>query len=268
MLAAGFRPDFWRAPIENDRGNGMIHKNGIWRHAGRDWKPATQGFETLPGGAQKIVFSGPLPREAGACEVAYTVRPDGWVEVTFRLTPKKGLPDIPRVGLVGALPPEFDRVTWFGPGPQETYSDRKEARVGIYSGAVAEQFTPYLMVSESGNKADARWIAVTNSKGAGLLAVGRPLLSANASIYSSEALTAPGGNQVNYPPHSLTRSPNTILNLDLAQRGLGGDDSWGAMPHPQFLLKTDRDYTYSLVLRPLKGGERDLEKLARNTFAW
>jgi beta-galactosidase len=266
MLAAGFRPDFWRAPIENDRGNKMLEKNGVWRHAGNGWKPATQGFEALPGGAQKIVFSGPLPREAGACEVAYTVRPDGRVEVAFRLTPKNGLPDIPRVGLVGALPAEFDRVTWFGPGPQETYADRKEARVGLYSGSVAGQFTPYLMVSESGNKADARWIAVTNAKGAGLLAVGRPLLSANASIYTSESLTAPGSQQVNVHPHSITRSPNTILNLDLAQRGLGGDDSWGAMPHPQFLLKTDRDYSYSLVLRPLKGGERDLEKLARSTF--
>ena len=268
LLASGFRPDFWRAPIENDRGNGMLAKNGVWRHAGRDWKPATQGFAAMPGGAQKIVFSGPLSRGAGVCEVAYTVRPDGWVEVAVQFAPKKGLPDVPRIGLVGALPAEFDRVTWFGPGPQETYSDRKEARVGLYSGSVAEQFTPYLMVSESGNKADARWIAVTNAKGAGLLAVGRPLLSANASIYSSEALTAPGGNQVNHHPHSLIRSPHTILNLDLAQRGLGGDDSWGAMPHPQFLLKTDRDYAYSLVLRPLKGGERDLEKLARNTFAW
>ena len=268
MLAGGFRPDFWRAPVENDRGNGMLQKNGVWRHAGRDWKPATQGFEALPGGAQKIAFSGPLPREAGACEVAYTVRLDGWVEIAFRLTPKKGLPDIPRVGLVGALPAEFDRATWFGPGPHETYSDRKEARVGLYSGLVAEQFTPYLMVSESGNKADARWIAVTNSKGAGLLAVGRPLLSANASIYSSEALTAPASLKVNVHPHSLARAPHTVLNLDLAQRGLGGDDSWGAMPHPHFLLKTDRDHAYSLVLRPLKGGERDLEKLARTTFAW
>jgi beta-galactosidase len=107
---------------------------------------------------------------------------------------------------------------------------------------------------------------VTHAQGAGLLAVGRPLLSANASIYTSESLTAPGSQQVNVHPHSITRSPNTILNLDLAQRGLGGDDSWGAMPHPQFLLKTDRDYSYSLVLRPLKGGERDLEKLARSTF--
>jgi beta-galactosidase len=268
LLLTGFRPDFWRAPVENDRGNKMLNKNAVWRHAGRDWAPTTTGFESTADGATKITFAGPLPKDAGTCEVIYTVRPDGWVEIGFHLKPKKGLPDIPRVGMVGELPAEFDRVAWFGPGPHETYSDRKEARVGLYSGTVAEQLTSYLMVSESGNKADARWIAVTDAKGAGLLAVGRPLLSANASIYTSEALTAPRDHKVNYSPHSAIRAKGTILNLDLAQRGLGGDDSWGAMPHPQFLLNTDREYSYSYVLRPLKGGESDLETLARKTFAW
>ena len=268
LLLAGFRPDFWRAPTENDRGNKMIGKNAIWRYAGRDWAVTTNGFESVAGGATKITFSGPLPKDAGTCEVTYTVRPDGWVETGFRLTPKNGLPDIPRVGLVGELPAEFDRVAWYGPGPLDTYSDRKDARIGLYSGTVADQAGSYVMVTESGNKADARWIAVTDAKGAGLLAVGWPLLSANASLYSSETLTAPRDLKVNYPPHSAVRAKGTILNLDLAQRGLGGDDSWGAMPHSQFLLKSDREYRYSYVLRPLKGGEGELETLARKTFAW
>ncbi len=268
LLLAGFRPDFWRAPNENDRGNNMIRKNNVWRFAGRDWAATTTGFEPAAGGATKITFSGPLPQDAGTCEVTYTVRPDGWVETGFHFIPKKGLPDIPRVGMVGELTAEHDRVTWFGPGPNDTYSDRKEARVGTYSGTVAGQFTSYLMVSESGNKADARWIAVTDAKGVGLLVAGRPLLSANASIYTSEALTAPRDSKVNYPPHSVIRAKVTILNLDLAQRGLGGDDSWGAMPHAPFLLKTDRDYDYSFILRPLAGGETSLDKLARQTFTW
>jgi beta-galactosidase len=268
LLLAGFRPDFWRAPNENDRGNNMIRKNAVWRRAGEGWRATTTGFEATPEGGRKIVFAGALPGEAGTCEVAYTVRPDGWVEVGFRLAPKAGLPDIPRVGLAGELPAEFDRVTWFGPGPWDTYSDRKEARIGLYSGAVADQAGSYVMLTESGNKADARWVAVTDAKGAGLLAVGRPLLSANASNYTSEALTAPRDMKVNYPPHSAVRAKGTILNLDLAQRGLGGDDSWGAMPHAQFLLKTDRDYAYSFVLRPVKGNETDIAKLAHQTFAW
>jgi len=268
LLLAGFRPDFWRAPVENDRGNKMITKNAIWRYAGRDWAPTTKGFEPTRDGGRRITFSGPLPQNAGACDVIYTVRPDGWVEVAFHLAPNKGLPDIPRVGMVGELPAAFDRVTWFGPGPQETYSDKKETRVGVYSGTVAAQFVPYLMVSESGNKADARWIAVTDAMGAGLFAVGRPLLSANASIYTSEAQTAAPSKQVNVHPHSITRAEGTVLNLDLAQRGLGGDDSWGAMPHAQFLLQADHDYAYSFVLRPLAGGNENLEKLARQTFAW
>lgn len=266
LLIAGFRPDFWRAPVENDRGNNMLSKNAYWRHAGRDWVPATKGFEPAANGATKVSFTGPLPKDAGTCEVTYTIRPDGWVEVGFHLKQKQGLPDIPRVGMVGELLARFDRVAWFGPGPLDTYSDRKEARVGLYSGTVAGQSTSYLSVSESGNKADARWIALTDAEGKGLLAVGRPLLSANASIYTSESLTAPRDLKMNYPPHSAIRAKGTILNLDLAQRGLGGDDSWGAMPHPQFLLKTDHDHAYSFVLRPLKGDEIDLEKLARRTF--
>ncbi len=268
LLLAGFRPDFWRAPNENDRGNQMIRRNAVWRHAGRDWSPSTKGFEPTPEGGAKVAFSGALRQDAGTCEVTYFIRPDGWVEVGYRLAPKSGLPDIPRVGMVAELSPEYGRVTWFGPGPMDTYSDRKEARVGLYSGTVAEQFTPYLMVSESGNKADARWIAVTDADGVGLLAVGRPLLSATASLYTSEALTAPRDMKVNYPPHSAIRARGTVLNLDLVQRGLGGDDSWGAMPHARFLLKTDRDYAYAFVLRPLTGGKPDLAKEARQTFAW
>jgi beta-galactosidase len=265
LLLAGFRPDFWRAPTENDRGNNMIRKNAVWRYAGRDWAPTTTGFAATTEGNQRITFTGALPKDAGTCDVTYVVRPDGWVDVAFHLVPKKGLPDIPRVGMVGELATTYDRVAWYGPGPFDTYSDRKEARVGIYSGTVADQFTSYLMVSESGNKADARWIAVTDAQGAGLLAVGRPLLSANASIYTSEAQTAPRDVKVNYSPYLLTRAQGTILNLDLAQRGLGGDDSWGAMPHEKFLLKTDHEYTYSFILRPLTPGMRAADA-ALNTF--
>jgi beta-galactosidase len=225
-------------------------------------------LEDAGNGAKKITFTGPLSKQAGTCEVTYTVRPDGSVVVDFHLIPKRGLPDIPRVGMVGELSNEFDRVVWFGPGPQDSYSDRKEARVGVYSGKVAEQFTPYLSISESGNKADARWIAVTDVNGVGLLAIGRPLLSANASIYTSEALSAPRDSNVNYPPHSAIRANGTILNLDFAQRGLGGDDSWGAMPHRAFLLTSDREYRYSFVLRPLDGGTSDYAKLARQTYTW
>lgn len=150
----------------------------------------------------------------------------------------------------------------------DTYSDRKDARVGLYSGTVADQAGSYIMITESGNKADARWIAVTDAKGAGLLAIGRPLLSANASNDTSEALTAPRDLKVNYPPHSALRAKGTIPNLDLAQRGLGGDDSWCALPHEPFLLKTDRDYAYSFILRLLAGGETNLARLARQTFTW
>jgi beta-galactosidase len=155
-----------------------------------------------------------------------------------------------------ALPAGFERVTWLGHGPQETYSDRKDARVGIYSGTVDEQFYPhYVKPGEAGSKVDTRWLALTNKKGAGLLVVGQPQLSVNALHYGTEDLNA--GKHAFQLPHR----DYTVLNLDLAQQGLGGDDSWGAWPHKEFLIPC-QNYSYQFRLRPLAPGE-NLEKLAR-----
>ena len=125
------------------------------------------------------------------------------------------------------MPAGFERVAWFGPGPEETYSDRKWARVGAYSGSVDEQWTEYSRPQENGNKADARWMAVTNADGVGLLAVGMPLLSAAARHYTHADLV---------PAHhtwDARKRPEVFVNLDFAQMGVGGDDSWGALPHQQ-----------------------------------
>jgi len=129
-----------------------------------------------------------------------------------------------------SLPKGFERITWFGPGPQETYSDRKDSRVGVYSGKVEDQFfADYTEPGESGNKADVRWLALQNGS-VGLLAVGMPLLSANALHYTAADLNA--GKHAFQLPHRDFIS----LNLDLKQQGVGGDDSWGAWPHNEFLI--------------------------------
>ena len=155
-----------------------------------------------------------------------------------------------------ALPAGFERVTWLGPGPQETYSDRKDARFGRYSGTVDEQFyAGYTKPGETGNKVDVRWLALTNRKGVGLLAVGMPLLSANALHYGTADLNAA------LHPFQLPRRDYITLDLDLKQQGVGGDNSWGAWPHPDFLIPC-REYSYSFRLRPLGAGV-DPEEVAR-----
>jgi beta-galactosidase len=157
------------------------------------------------------------------------------------------------------LPLGFERITWLGPGPQETYSDRKDAKLGVYNGTVDEQFyADYTEPGESGNKVDARWLALRNNSGAGLLAVGQPMLSANALHYATEDL--------NSAAHAfeLPRREFITLNLDLKQQGVGGDNSWGMWPHKEFLIPCQA-YSYSFRLRPLKPGD-DPEKLARQTI--
>jgi beta-galactosidase len=153
------------------------------------------------------------------------------------------------------VPAGFERVTWLGPGPEETYADRKDARVGRYSGTVDEQFyRHYSEPGESGNKTDVRWISVSNSR-LGLLAVGMPLLSASALHYGTADLNA------RKHAFELPRRDYVTLNLDFKQQGVGGDDSWGAWPHEEFLIPC-QEYSYSFRLRPI-GGKTDPARIAR-----
>jgi len=189
-------------------------------------------------------------------ETIYKIYGSGDVIVTATFTPARtNVQKMPRIGMRMTLPPGFEHLTWLGAGPQETYSDRKESRVGVYSGTVEEQFfADYTEPGESGNKADVRWLALRRG-GVGLLAVGMPLLSANALHYTEEDLNA--GKHAFQLPHRDFIS----LNLDLKQQGVGGDNSWGAWPHDQFLIPVQQ-YSYSFRLRPFSSGE-DPEKLAR-----
>ena len=155
------------------------------------------------------------------------------------------------------LPAGFERITWLGPGPQETYCDRKDAKFGLYSGKVEDQFyADYTKPGETGNKVDVRWLALANGK-IGLLAMPEQpgLLSANALHYGTEDLNA--GKH----PFELPHRDFVTLNLDLKQQGVGGDNSWGAWPHEEFLIPC-QEYSYSFRLRPFAAGQ-DLAKLAR-----
>ena len=168
-----------------------------------------------------------LPNVEATWETYYTVYGSGDIVVSARFKPgKTDLPKLPRLGMQMTLPAGFDRITWLGPGPQETYCDRKDARVGVYRGTVAEQFfADYTEPGESGNKVDVRWVALTNQKGVGLLAVGQPLLSVNALHHTTDDL------QGAEHPFEMPRRDVTVLNLDWMQQGVGGDNSWGAWPH-------------------------------------
>ncbi len=144
------------------------------------------------------------------------------------------------------MPAAFDQVSWYGRGPFETYPDRKSsARVGLYSGSVDEQHFPYIMAQENGNKTDVRWVAVTNTDGLGLLAISDSVFSVNVHNYTDAALLA-----AKKPGTPLVKDSVTVVNLDLKQMGLGGDDSWSPRVHAPYQIPA-QVYSYSFRLKPI-----------------
>ncbi len=244
LVQSPLRPDFWRAPTDNDRGRKMAESQGIWRTAHADAE--TRSFQAEESEASVVVkISSRLPKVEADWTTAYTVHRTGDIVVDVEFAPATAkLPKLPRLGLQMVMPAGFDRITWLGPGPQETYCDRKDARVGLYSGSVRAQFyQDYVEPGESGNKVDVRWVALANGKGVGLLAVGRPVLSVNALHYTTDDL------QSAEHPFQLPTRDITVLNLDWKQQGVGGDNSWGLWPHEQYLIPCQAQ-RYSFRLRP------------------
>ncbi|MFA7369154.1 MAG: beta-galactosidase small subunit, partial [Kiritimatiellales bacterium] len=234
---------------------------GIWRKAHEN--AAVESCTVTPesgGQTVEVAVTFKLPRVNAQWKTRYTVFGNGEVAVTASFIPQNtDLPELPRLGMQMILPSGFDRIAWFGPGPQETYVDRKEAPVGLYSGTVREQFfADYSEPGESGNKTDVRWAAVTNDKGIGLLVTGEPLLSINALRHTTDDLQN-AKHAFELPPRDFT-----VLNIDWKQQGLGGDDSWRAWPHDAYLIPC-KAQSYSFRLRSF-GGEDDLARLARTGF--
>ena len=248
LIEYGPEPDFWRAPIDNDRGNKMPERLGVWKKGAmirqlRSIK--TRNISPREIQLEALIY---LPALDADYNIGYTVRSEGSIEISTRFTPGRPLPELPRFGMKMIIPGDFETITWYGRGPYENYSDRKTASyVGLYSGTVSGQFIPYLRPQENGNKTDVRWLALTDSHGAGLLAAGRPLLSVGASHFSHEDI-----ERAEHPSELAARD-SIFVNLDLAQMGVGGDNSWGALPHQQYMLPNN-EYSYRFMLRPLPAG--------------
>ena len=192
----------------------------------------------------------------------YTVFGSGDIYVQNSFSTEDELPPLARVGVKIKMPAEFTNFTWYGRGPFESYEDRKEsAKIALYSGKVADQYFPYVMPQENGNKTDVRWMLLSSDNGVGLLAAGAPLLNVNVQDFSSGALNR------SKTSHQLDRGENIFLHLDFKQMGLGGDDSWSPRVHPEYLLRA-KHYTYAFRLRPVSNSSdvNDILKLRLPQF--
>ncbi|MFI6207821.1 glycoside hydrolase family 2 TIM barrel-domain containing protein [Streptomyces sp. NPDC051041] len=249
LVTAGPVPNFWRAPTDNDRGNGQHVRNQTWRDAGARRKVTGVTVRALRDRAVEIEVGGTLPTTVeSAYTLTYTVFGNAEVKVDFTLRPgAPSLPYLPEVGTLLFLPGRLEHLHYYGRGPEENHWDRNTGTdVGRYSGTVSGQWTPYIRPQENGNKTDVRWAALTDRDGVGLLVSGEPLLEVNASHFTPEDLSA--GARHDY---QLTPREEVVLRLNHRQTGVGGDNSWGAHTHDEYKLFADRAYTYSYRLRPL-----------------
>lgn len=257
MVAQPLRPHFWRAPTDNDRGNNMTKRLGVWRDAGEKLHVREVNVKQVQPGRVLIAVDADLPTVESVYRITYALLGSGDCIVEGKFEPGSAkLPDMPRFGMQMGVSGALKDIAWFGPGPQETYCDRNDARMGLYSGAIADQFcTDYTEPGESGNKADVRWAALTGDS-VGLLAVGMPLLSVNALPFTTADTEG--------PKHAfeIPQRDFVTLNLDLKQMGVGGDDSWGALPHPEYLIQPVAQ-EYQLRLRAFVPGKDVPAKIAR-----
>jgi beta-galactosidase len=259
LMVAPLAPNFWRAPIDNDNGNQMPTRQGIWRQAGPKRTVDSVRAEQVAPQIVRVTVEATLPvGKETRFLMTYDIYGTGDVAIEASVYPAgNNLADLPRFGMQMAIPGQFSTMTWLGRGPHENYWDRKTgAAVGLYSGPVAEQGHVYARPQENGNRTDVRWLALTNDDGAGLLAVGMPLLSVSAWPYSSEDLEK--ATHIN----ELPRRDFVTVNLDYKQMGVGGDDSWGARTHPEYTLPAE-PYAYRFRLKPYSPSMGSVQSIAR-----
>ena len=269
LIAAGPLLNVWRAPTDND---------GIKLDDERDqlldeWLKA--GLHELRHEVEELAMEQPAPQKiiirtraravserapaALEYEQTLTIFGDGQVLLDNHIVAHHGLPPLPRIGLTLSLPAGFEHLTWFGRGPFENYRDRNSgALVGKYRSTVSEQYVPYILPQEHGNKTDVRWVALANDAGAGLLATGIPAMEMSAGHYTAHDLFAAAHT------HELTPRAETFLNLDLQQMGLGSA-SCGPATLPPYIIAPGA-YSFSVRLRPFTRDDPSPAQLARTAL--
>lgn len=238
------KPNFWRAPIDNDCGNDMMQRYGQWKLASMyATHKGTAGQNPVVEVRQncvEVTYTYLLPTSPVAdCQVKYTVYGDGAIRTTLSYTPVAGLGDMPEFGMLFKIDADYNNLEWYGNGPEETYADRQRgAKLGLYRNKVADNMARYMVPQECGNKTEVRYAKVTDDRGRGLLFAGD-------RMYFSALPYTP--HEMENAAHAYELPPvhYTVIRAALGQMGVGGDDSWYSRVHDEYLLPTDKKLEFS-----------------------
>jgi beta-galactosidase len=250
VVEQGPQPSYWRAPTDNDIGAGFNRNLRMWRNAYEQGKLLAATVTKQADGSYTILFKKEVVNGDAVSEQQFTVYADGKIKVISSIDAVKGkYPLLLRVGNDLQLKKEFDQISFYGRGPWENYWDRKSASlIGLYKQTVSNQYFSYARPQESGNKADVRWVKMTNKAGKGVEFVyADSLLNFSALPYSLDDLD-PETEKKQYHSGELTVKDKIYMHVDLQQTGLQGIDSWGSMPMQQYRIPfADHSYTYWMV---------------------
>lgn len=244
-------PNFWRAPVDNDNGSMAPARYAQWKIASMYISHRNGGmFDNVPTKVEEkdntvtVTYTYFMPTTpASKCQVAYTVFGDGTIETKLMYDPVEGLPDMPEFGMMFWFNADYDNLTWYGMGPDETYADRRHgAKLGIYSNKVADNMAKYLVPQECGNKVGVRYARIADAKGRGMMFEGDEL-SFSALPYTPHELE----NAAHV--YELPQVHHTIVRVALAQMGVGGDDSWGSLVHPEYHIDVTKPLEFTFRFR-------------------
>ena len=249
MIETFPEPHFWRAPTDNDFGNHMPKNLEIWKKASKNPELQSVVVKKQTDKGLPIEVTLKLNEVDLPYVVEYLILNNGDVQVMASLDMKdKKLPELPRFGMRMQLEGDYSNLEYYGRGPWENYSDRKTASfVGEYQGTVKDQFVwEYIRPQENGYKTDVRWLKLTNNSGKGLQIQGLQPLGISALPVSTEALD-PGKTKDQRHTTDVHFEDTVYLHIDYKQRGVGGDNSWGALPHDAYRL-LDNKYSYGYII--------------------
>lgn len=253
LMENGFalRPNFWRAPTDNDMGANLNNRFVAWKNP--VMKKKSLKVESLGNNARvTVVYE--LPDLVAELGMSYDLNSAGELKICEALVvdkAKEKMPHLFRFGMQMVMPQHFDRIDYYGRGPVENYADRHYAQdLGRYKQLVKDQYFGYVRPQESGTKTDVRWWKLTDADGRGVMLRSDVPFSASALNYLQDDLDD-GIKKDQRHSGELKPRALTTLSFDLKQMGLACQDSWGALPWPEYMMPYD-NYTFNCVLTPIR----------------
>ena len=244
------KPNFWRAPTDNDMGAGLQKKFQAWKNPQMNLKNIDVKKDKKTNSVT-ILTSFDMPEVQGQMDITYVVFANtGAVKVTedFKATEGAKVSDMFRFGMLMQMPYTMEKSNYYGRGPIENYSDRKDCmRIGVYTDDADNQYFPYIRPQESGTKSDIRWWKQTDATGLGLQVKSCTPFYASAIHFDTEELDD-GDDKEQRHSFDLKKSKFTNLFLDSAHMGVGGENSWGAQPLEKYRVHYgNKTFTFTLI---------------------